>query len=316
VANTLVRSILSFTKREDKRACIDCKVIPGECVVSQHQLLVSDFHLRIRVWQDKGTIVTRTKWWKLKGNASRVFKNRVIEKGAWNVKGETNHMWKEMANRIGKVATKVFGVTRGNKREPKDTWWWNEDVQKAIKEKRECYKCLHHHRSDDNIQKYKATKKNAKKAVSEVRGHAYEDLYQKPCTKEGEKGVYRIATLCERKTRDFNQVKCIKDENGGLLVKDDEIQNRWRAYFNKLFNGEKDSTTIELDDSLDDINRRFVRRIQESEVKEALRMMKVGKALGPDNNPIEAWSCLGEVGVAWLTKLFNSIFRSNNMLSE
>ena len=46
------------------------------------------------------------------------------------------------------------------------------------------------------------------------------------------------------------------------MVKDDEIKNRWREYFNKLFNGEEDSTTIELDDSFDDTNRQFVRRIQ------------------------------------------------------
>jgi hypothetical protein len=43
---------------------------------------------------------------------------------------------------------------------------------------------------------------------------------------------------------------------------------------------------IELDDSID-INRRFVRRIQESEVKEALKKMKTGKTLGPDDIPIE-----------------------------
>jgi len=240
----------------------------------------------------------------------------MIEEGVWNVEGTTNSMWEEMATRIRKVATEVFGVTRGNRREPKDTWWWNEDVQKAIKEKKECYKCLYQHRSEDNIQKYKSAKKNAKRAVSEARGRAYEDLYQKLSTKEGEKNVYKIATLRERKTRDFNQVKCIKDEDNRLLVKDDEIKNRWRDYFDKLFNGENENTTIELDDSFDDSNRRFVRRIQESEVKEALKRMKVGKALGPDNIPIEVWRCLGDVAIAWLTRLFNSIFRSNKIPDE
>jgi hypothetical protein len=41
-----------------------------------------------------------------------------------------------MATHIWKMAIKVFGVTRGNKREPKYTWWWNDDVQKAINEKK------------------------------------------------------------------------------------------------------------------------------------------------------------------------------------
>jgi hypothetical protein len=69
-----------------------------------------------------------------------------------------------------------------------------------------------------------------------------------------------MAKLRERKTRDFNQVKCIKDEVDRLLVKDEEIKNRWREYFDKLFNDESEKNVIELDDSID-TNRRFVRRI-------------------------------------------------------
>jgi hypothetical protein len=118
-----------------------------------------------------------------------------------------------------------------------------------------------------------------------------------------------MAKLQERKTRDFHQVKCSKDEADRLLVKDEEIKNRWRAYFDKLFNDESEKTAIELDDSID-TNRRFVRRIQESEVKEALKKMKTGKALGPDDISIEVWRCLRDIAIVWLTKLFNTIFRS------
>jgi hypothetical protein len=35
-----------LTRREDRHACLDCKVIPGECVVPQHKLVVADFHFR------------------------------------------------------------------------------------------------------------------------------------------------------------------------------------------------------------------------------------------------------------------------------
>jgi hypothetical protein len=37
---------------------------------------------------------------------------------------------------IRKVAIELFEVTRGNKREHNDTWWWNDDVQNAINEKK------------------------------------------------------------------------------------------------------------------------------------------------------------------------------------
>jgi len=78
-----------------------------------------------------------------------------------------------------------------------------------------------------------------------------------------------------------------------LLVKDEEIMDRWREYFDKLFNGESESPTLELDDSFDDTNRHFVRRIQEVEIGEVLKRMKGGKTMGPDGIPIEVWRCLG-----------------------
>ena len=125
-----------------------------------------------------------------------------------------------------------------------------------------------------------------------------------------------MAKTRERKTRDVNQVKCIKDGADQLLVKDEEIKRRWREYFDDLFNGENESSTIELDDSSDDTSRRFVRRIQEAEVRETLKRMKGGKAMGPDGIPIEVWRGLGDIAIVWLTKLFNLIFRSNKMPEE
>jgi hypothetical protein len=80
--------------------------------------------------------ITRTRWWKLKRDVSQVFKNRVIAEGSWNEGDDADNMWKKMATHIRKVAIEVFGVTRGNKREPKNTWWWNDEVQKAINEKK------------------------------------------------------------------------------------------------------------------------------------------------------------------------------------
>ena len=130
-------------------------------------------------------------------------------------------------------------------------------------------------------------KKTAKRVVSVAKGRAYEDLYQRLSTKEGEKDIYRMARVCERKTRDFNQVKCIKDEMEHLLVNEDEIRHRWQEYFEKLFNGENIDITFQLNDSFDDTNRRFVRRIQKSEVRDALKIMKGGKTIGPNGVPIE-----------------------------
>jgi hypothetical protein len=120
---------------------------------------------------------------------------------------------------------------------------------------------LFHDRSAVNIERYKVAKKTAKRAVSEVKGRGYDDLYLRLSTKEGEKDVYKIVRIRKRKTRDINEVKCIKDEMYQLLVKGQDIKQRWRRYFNNLFNGENENMDIQLDDSFDDLNRCFVRRI-------------------------------------------------------
>ncbi|GJN26931.1 hypothetical protein PR202_gb14898 [Eleusine coracana subsp. coracana] len=64
-----------------------------------------------------------------------------------------------------RVASEVFGVSRGGKQEAKDTWWWNDEVQRAIKEKKECFKRLHLDKSATNIEGYKIAKRAAKRAT-------------------------------------------------------------------------------------------------------------------------------------------------------
>jgi hypothetical protein len=103
---------------------------------------------------------------------SEVFKEIVFVEDAWSEEKDANNMWVKMATCIRKVALEVFGVTKEGRGEPKDTWWWTEDVQKVIKEKKECYRSLFYGRSTVNIQRYKVAKKTAKRVVSEAKGRA------------------------------------------------------------------------------------------------------------------------------------------------
>ena len=99
-------------------------------------------------------------------------------------------------------------------------------MQRAIKEKKECFKHRHLDKSAANIEGYKLAKKAAKRAVSVAKFKAYDDMYQRLGTKEREKDIYRMTRIRERKTRGINQIKCIKDVIDRLLVKDEEIRDR------------------------------------------------------------------------------------------
>ena len=88
------------------------KVIPGECVVSQHKLLVADFRFQVRAHRDKQAKIEKTKWWKLKEVTSEVFRKRVIKEGSWKEEEDINNMWEKMATNIQKVALEVWSNQR------------------------------------------------------------------------------------------------------------------------------------------------------------------------------------------------------------
>ena len=56
--------------------------------------------------------------------------------------------------------------------------------------------------------------------------------------------------------------------------------------------------------------------IERTEVLESLRRMKKGKAVGPDDIPIEAWRVLGEVGIETLLNIFTDLMETEKMTEE
>ncbi len=143
-----------------------------------------------------------------------------------------------MAACIRGVSKEILGESKGRGPQFKETWWWNEEVQNVVKNKRECFKTWQQTRSKESFEKYKCAKKEVKKMVSEAKSKAYDDLYIKLGMLEGEKIIYKIAKLSDRKIKDLHSIKCIKTEDSRVLVRDEEIKERWKSYFEKLFNKE------------------------------------------------------------------------------
>ena len=52
------------------------------------------------------------------------------------------------------------------------------------------------------------------------------------------------------------------------------------------------------------------------EVTNALRRMKKGKAVGPNELPVEVWKCMGKIGIKFLTRLFNRLLVGEQMPEE
>ena len=110
--------------------------------------------------------------------------------------------------------------------------------------KRTYYKTWQKSRKEKDFKRYKYVRKEAKKGIRDVKFKTYDDLYDKLGTKDGENDVYKLAKLRERKTRDFNHIKCIKNEDSRVLVQEEKIKEMWRSYFEKLLNENHTGNTI------------------------------------------------------------------------
>ena len=136
--------------------------------------------------------------------------------------------WDKTAEMLRKIAETALGVTFGKRKGNNETWWWNEEVQKSIKEKKEAKKAWDKIR-DENTKKiymYKEKKSKAKKAVAMAKGRAYDNLYARLKIKEGEKELYRLARQRDRAGKDVQHVRVIKDENGNVMVNSEAVLKR------------------------------------------------------------------------------------------
>ena len=111
---------------------------------------------------------------------------------------------------------------------------------------------------------------------------AYDNLYTRLETKK----VKRSCTDLLGREKDLQHVGVIKDENGNMMINSEAVLKRWKVYFEKLMNEEnnREPRTEEAEVVNEEVNC-----VSREEVKNALRMIKKGKAVGPDELPVEVW---------------------------
>ena len=219
-----------MTRTENKRNCVNCKVLPGEGE-GQHKLVVADLLWKVTPHTKRSTNVDAIKWSKLR-EKEKELRESLVSRVDWRVEGNVEDMWGSVAGQVRKVCGEVLGVSKGGKTMiSKETWWWEESVQSALKEKKLAFKEWKTLRTEELLSIYKKAKKASRRAVAISKAKKYDEVYEKLGTREGEKGIYKLAKSRARSQRDVGDVKCVRDENGEVLVKNEEVQDRWRRYF-------------------------------------------------------------------------------------
>ena len=298
-------------RRRNLKEMCDCKVILNECVAKQHRMVVCKMVLMVKKKKTE-KVKSKMRWWKLKETSyQEAFRQEVTR--ILGGKDGLPDEWDKTAEMLRKTAQTLLGVTFGKRKEDMETWWWNEEVQESIKEKKEAKKAWDKIRNENTIKVYKEKKRKAKKAVAMAKGRAYDNLYARLETKKGEKELYRLARQRDRAGKDVQHVRVIKDENGNMMVNSEAVLKRWKEYFEKLMNEENNR---EPRTEQSEVFNEEVNCVSREEVKNALRRMKKGKAVGPDELPVEVWKCMGKMGIEFLTRLYNRLLMGERMPEE
>ncbi|KAK3525958.1 hypothetical protein QTP70_011402 [Hemibagrus guttatus] len=96
---------------------------------------VKERNLEGQTKRSKIEIEKKTKWWKLKKEeCCEEFRQKLRQALGGQVVLPDD--WETTAEVIRETGRKVLGVSSGRRKEDKETWWWNEEVQDSIQRKR------------------------------------------------------------------------------------------------------------------------------------------------------------------------------------
>ena len=183
-----------LVKRSFLKHVRNVKVIPNEECVTQHKLLVAD--IEVNGHSPKPRIVPpRRKVWKLREPNIRKEYETFVNNNSNDLSSnqdssDVKMVWNEIKACLLKEVDHVCGWTHGGKIRHTETWWWNDEVNQNIKEKRRPWKICQKGGSKEN---YQTAKKITKCAVYDAKKVAQESRFTGINTEKDCNKIFKLA---------------------------------------------------------------------------------------------------------------------------
>ena len=164
-----------------------------------------------------------------------------------------NHVesaWSKLNGPLLDAATEVCGISKNHQWKPK-SWWWNEEVYKAIQEKHarfKVYSALKKGSMTAEAKKAKTAnndaKRMAKHAIWLLKSEAEKEEF--PMVSPDGDGVFRITKQMDCRNQDIVAENCVCNDASELALTDEDKMKALVEHYDRLLNVESEWPSNEL----------------------------------------------------------------------
>jgi len=248
-----------------------------------------------------------------------MYKNEYVEgiqrnSGDVNTDVEVEQLWTQVKSKIVGCAREVCGCSKTGRRK-KGSEWWSDEVKKGIEKKEDAWKKVLQSGGQEireqRMEEYKRVKKEVKMIVRKSKKEANENMGKRMTNDMN--GNIKLFWKEVKKARGCvaNGSEKVKDASGRMLLRDNDVKERWKEYFEELLNVEMQDQIVVNEYGLQDLNRSEYlgcEAVRKEEVVDALGKLKNGKASGVDEVTAEMLKIGDEYVEEWVWKLCAKAF--------
>ena len=262
---------------------------------SDHNPVVADVDTKLKkIKKREGTKRWNVKRLEIEANRIK-FQEGISEKmdsvGSF---GDVNDTWEKTKKIIQDTAEEICG-REGI--QPKKIWMTQEILEK-MEERRQ--------QKDVNIDRYREINREIKRMCKEAKEGFLNDKCNKIQELDERHNPLMYKIIKEMQSSNRKEINTIRDEHGRLLTRKEDVIKRFADYIEELYDDNREQSP-ELD--REELQKaESMNPIGEEEIRTIIGELRNGKANGMDEIPAEMLKCLGEKGIAMITKMINRIY--------
>jgi len=126
---------------------------------------------------------------------------------------DVNEHWHKMKKIMMETAQYICGMSKGPCRH-KETWWWNEEVAEAVREKKIKYRKLKRENSKEARMEYKKCRQSAKRVITSAKEKKQKECANDLNDSDHENKMFQMAKQMVNERQDITGSDSLKGVSG------------------------------------------------------------------------------------------------------